>query len=98
MVFKSVAYLNLINEYETTSNRLRLHDSKKHRKDVLALAGTIPPTDISSVPAVISERLRAFAMSIESNSAEWQSILDSLDDPTGNIEDYLLAFRRHFAL
>jgi hypothetical protein len=98
MVFKSVAYLNLINEYETTGNRLRLHDSKKHRKDVLALAGTIPPTDISSVPAVISERLRAFAMSIESNSAEWQSILDSLDDPTGNIEDYLLAFRRHFAL
>jgi hypothetical protein len=47
---------------------------------------------------MISERLRAFAMSIESNSAEWQSILDSLDDPTGNIEDYLFAFKHHFAL
>ena len=26
MVFKSVAYLNLMNEYETTGERLRLHD------------------------------------------------------------------------
>ena len=98
MVFKSVAYLNLINEYETTGNRLRLHDSKKHRKDVLALAGTIPPTDISSVPAVISERLHAFITSIESRPNEWQSILDSLGDSTGNIEDYLIALKRHFSL
>ena len=98
MVFKSVAYLNLINEYETTGNRLRLHDSKKHRKDVLALAGTIPPTDISSVPAVISERLHAFITSIESRPDEWQSILDSLGDSTGNIEDYLIAIQRHFML
>ena len=29
---------------------------------------------------------------------EWQSVLDSLGDPTGNTEDYLLAIRRHFAL
>ena len=32
------------------------------------------------------------------NRGEWQSVLDSLDDPAGNMEDYLLAFRRHFAL
>lgn len=29
---------------------------------------------------------------------EWQNVLDSLGDPTGNMEDYILAFRRHFAL
>ena len=98
MVFKSVAYLNLMNEYETTGERLRLHDAKKHRKDVLALAGTIPPTDISSVPAVISERLHAFITSIESRPNEWQSILDSLGDSTGKIEDYLIAIQRHFML
>jgi hypothetical protein len=98
MVFKSVAYLNLISEYETTGNRLRLHDSKKHRKDVLALIGAIPPSEVTSVPEEIAERLRTFASSIESTPTEWQSILDSLSDPSGNIEDYLFAFRRHFAL
>ena len=98
MVFKSVAYLNLINEYETTGNQLRLHDSKKHRKDVLALAGTIPPSEISAVPTEISEQLNAFITSIESRPEEWQSILDSLDDSAGNIEDYLIALKRHFSL
>ena len=98
MVFKSVAYLNLMNEYETTGERLRLHDAKKHRKDVLALAGAISPSDVTTVPEEIAERLRSFASYIESTLTEWQGILDSLNDPTGNIEDYLFAFRRHFAL
>ena len=38
----------------------------------------------------IAERLRAFISSIETNRDEWQSVLDSLSDPTGNMEDYLL--------
>ena len=36
--------------------------------------------------------------SIETNRDEWQSVLDSLNDPTGNMEDYLHAFSRHFGL
>ena len=98
MVFKSVAYLNLMDEYERTGNRLRLHDTKKHRRDVLALAGSVPPGAVASVPAEIAERLRAFASSIESSRSDWQSMLDSLGDPTGSMDDYLLAFRRHFSL
>ena len=46
----------------------------------------------------IAERLRAFISSIETNRDEWQSVLDSLSDPTGNMEDYLLALSRHFGL
>ena len=98
MVFKSVAYLNLMDEYERTGNRLRHHDTKKHRRDVLALAGSIPPGEVASVPDEIAQRLRAFASSIESSRAEWQNILDSLGDANGSMEDYLLAFRRHFSL
>lgn len=98
MVFKAVAYLNLMDEYEKTENRLRHHDAKKHRKDVLSLAGSIPPGEIATVPNEIAERLRTFASSVESSPAEWQSILDSLNDPTGSMEDYLLALKRHFAL
>ncbi len=98
MVFKAVAYLNLVEEYEKTGNRLRYHDSKKHRKDVLTLAGDVPPGEVVAVPNEIAEQLRSFASSIESNRIEWQGILDSLNDPTGNLEDYLLAFKRHFAL
>ena len=98
MAFKSVAYLNLIDEYERTGNSLRHHDSKKHRRDVLALAGAIPPGVVTAVPNEIAERLRTFASSIETDRGEWQNILDSLGDPNGNVEDYLLAFRRHFAL
>ena len=50
------------------------------------------------MPNEIAERLRAFISSIETNSDEWQSVLDSLGDPTGNMEDYLLALSRHFGL
>ena len=32
------------------------------------------------------------------NPEEWQSILDSLGDSTGNIEDYIIALKRHFSL
>ena len=78
--------------------RLRYHDSKKHRRDVLALAASIPPGEVATVPNEIAERLRAFISSIEANRVKWQSVLDSLGDPTGNMEDYILAFRRHFAL
>ena len=98
MVFKSVAYLNLTDEYERTGNRLRHHDSKKHRRDVLALAASIPPGEVTTVPNEIAERLRTFIASIETNRDEWQSVLDSLNDPTGNMEDYLHAFSRHFGL
>ena len=98
MVFKSVAYLNLMDEYERTGNRLRHHDSKKHRRDVLALAGAVQPGEVTAVPNEIAERLRTFISSIEANKGEWQSVLDSLGDPTGNMEDYLLALRHHFAL
>ena len=98
MVFKSVAYLNLMDEYERTGNRLRHHDSKKHRRDVLALAGAVQPDEVTAVPNEIAERLRTFIASIETNRGEWQSVLDSLGDPTGNMEDYILAFRHHFAL
>ena len=98
MVFKSVAYLNLMDEYERTGNRLRHHDSKKHRRDVLALAGAVPPGEVTAVPNEIAERLRTFISSIETTRGEWQSVLDSLGDPTGNMEDYLLALRHHFAL
>ena len=95
---KSVAYLNLMDEYERTGNRLRHHDSKKHRRDVLALAGAVPPGEVTAVPNEIAERLRTFISSIETTRGEWQSVLDSLGDPTGNMEDYLLALRHHFAL
>ena len=98
MVFKSVAYLNLMDEYERTGNRPRHHDSKKHRRDVLALTASVPPGEVATVPNEIAERLRAFVSSIEANRGEWQNVLDSLGDPTGNMEDYILAFRRHFAL
>ena len=98
MVFKSVAYLNLMDEYERTGNRLRHHDSKKHRRDVLALATSISPSEVATVPNEIAERLRAFISSIERNRDEWQNVLDSLSDPTGNMEDYLLALSRHFGL
>lgn len=98
MVFKSVAYLNLMDEYERTGNRVRHHDSKKHRRDVLALASAVQPGEVTAVPDEIAERLRTFISSIEINRGEWQSVLDSLGDPTGNMEDYLLAIRRHFAL
>ena len=98
MVFKSVAYLNLMDEYERTGNRLRHHDSKKHRRDVLALTASIPPGEVTTMPNEIAERLHAFISSIGTNRDEWQSVLDSLGDPTGNIEDYLQAFSRHFRL
>lgn len=98
VVFKVVAYLNLMGEYERTGNRLRHHDSKKHRRDVLALVGALPPGEVATVPNEIAERLRTFISSLEMARGEWQGILDSLDDPTGNMEDYVLAFRRHFAL
>lgn len=60
MVFKSVAYLNLLDEYERTGNRLRHHDSKKHRRDVLALAASIPPGEVATVPNEndLQERMR----------------------------------------
>ncbi len=98
MVFKSVAYLNLMDEYEKTGNRLRHHDSKKHRRDVLALAGAVLPGAVTAVPNEIAKRLRTFISSIEASRDDWQNILDSLGDPTGNMEDYLLALRRHFGL
>lgn len=98
MVFKAVAHLNLMDEYKRTGNRMRYHDSKKHRRDVLALAGAVPPNEVVIAPNEIAERLRAFISSIETNRSEWQSVLDSLGDPTGNIEDYVLAFNRHFGL
>lgn len=64
-------------------------------KNILTLAGSVPPNEVATVPNEIAERLRAFASSIESNHSEWQGILDSLGAPTGNIDDYLLAFKRH---
>ena len=94
----SVAYLNLMDEYERTGNRLRHHDSKKHRRDVLALAASISPSEVATIPNEIAERLRAFISSIERNRDEWQNVLDSLSDSTGNMEDYLLALSRHFGL
>ncbi len=55
------------------------------------------PVSIATVPNEIAELLRTFASSVESSSAEWQGILDSFNDPTGGMGDYLLAFRLHFA-
>ena len=98
MVFKAVAYLNLMDEYTRTGNRLSYHDSTKHRRDVLALAGATLPGEVSSVPQEIAQLLRSFIASVETNRGEWQGILDSLNDPTGNMEEYLLALRRHFTL
>ena len=53
---------------------------------------------VATVPNEIAERLRTFVSSIETDRDEWQSVLDSLSDPIGNMEDYLLAFKHHFGL
>lgn len=98
IVFKTLAYLNLMDEFAATGNRLRLHDAKKHRRDVFALIGDALPNDRSEVPDAIASRMRVFLDLLDSSNPDWPAILASIGNPAGNPEDYLFALRRYFSL
>ncbi len=98
IVFKALAYLNLMDEFAETGDPMRRHDAKKHRRDVFLLIGDAAPTERAEIPQEIAERMRRFLELLDSSNADWPAILASLGNPAGNPDDYLLALRRYYSL
>lgn len=99
VVFKTAAYLNLLEEYRQTGDPLRLHDTKKHRRDVFTLVREAPPNVSMDVTASIRARLHDFIEIFPAGSPEWPGILMAIGaDPFGNPQPLIDGFRRMFNL
>lgn len=99
IVFKAAAYMNLLEEYQKTSDPLRLHDTKKHRRDVFMIVADLEPNARANAPADIQERMQQFIDLWKPANPEWPDVLASIGlrrdaDPTTRID----AFRRLFDL
>ena len=99
IVFKAAAYMNLLEEYQQKNDPLRLHDTKKHRRDVFMLVADLEPDARANAPADIQERMRQFIEHWGPNNPEWPDVLASIGlrrdaDPTPRID----AFKRLFDL
>lgn len=78
IVFKAAAYMNLLEEYRQTNNPLRLHDTKKHRRDVFTLVADLPVTARANVPADIQNRMRQFIDYWNPDNPEWPDVMASI--------------------
>ncbi len=99
IVFKAAAYMNLLEEYRRTNDPLRLHDTKKHRRDVFMLVADLEVYARADAPADIQERMRQFIEVWNPANQEWPDVLASLGlrrdaDPLPRIN----AFRRLFEM
>ena len=97
IVFKAAAYMNLLEEYQQKKDSLRLHDTKKHRRDVFMLVADLEPSTRANAPADIRERMRQFIELWGLDNPEWPDVLASIGlrrdaDPTARIN----AFKRLF--
>ena len=54
IVFKVAVYMNLLEEYQQKKDPLRLHDTKKHRRDVFMLIERLLPDEIGRKSIVYS--------------------------------------------
>ena len=99
IVFKAAAYMNLLEEYRRTNDPLRLHDTKKHRRDVFMLVADLEVDARADAPADIQERMRQFIEVWNPANQEWPDVPASLGlrrdaDPLPRIN----AFRRLFEM
>lgn len=78
VVFKSSAYLNLLDEREKDSSRVRSEDLNKHRNDVFRLVGAMPSDIVVDLPAEIKLRMKRFIDLFVPTNAEWEGILASI--------------------
>ena len=84
IVFKSVAYLNLMSEFEATGDARRKNDALKHRHDVFRVLEHIAPSVRAGLPDTLVLRARDFINRFSPAGAsylEWPSIAQAIAAP-----------------
>ncbi len=98
VVFKSSAYLNLLDERQSDASRVRSEDLNKHRNDVFRLVGAIPEASSVEVPTEIGVRLRRFIYLFGPDAPDWEGILSAIGETALSPDEYVRRFRRIFGL
>lgn len=98
-VFKSSAYLNLLEEREKDSSKVRSEDLNKHRNDVFRIIGAMPADIVVDLPEEIKLRMKSFIDLFAPTSVEWEGILASIgsNNPLAPT-DYQARFKEIFGL
>lgn len=103
IVFKAVAYLNLMEEYAQSGDARRRNDALKHRNDVFRILEHVPPSVRTELPETLVPSVRNFIARFSPDGAnylEWMSISQSLGSSYLAINPALSisAFNRLFSL
>lgn len=103
LVFKIIAYLNLMEEYGQTNDARRKNDALKHRNDVFRVLEHIAPDVRAHAPQELAARIREFLHDFDpggTNYREWVTISQAIASPYLALDPtpLLLAYRRLFDL
>ena len=103
LVFKIIAYLNLMEEYGQTNDARRKNDALKHRNDVFRVLEHIAPDVRAHAPQELAARIREFLHAFDpggTNYREWVAISQAIASPYLALDPtpLLLAYRRLFDL
>jgi hypothetical protein len=78
IVFKTAAYLNLLDEKSRNPDKVRGEDIRKHRNDVFRLIGIISSAARVEVPERIKTDMTRFIALFNDENQEWRAIGQSL--------------------
>lgn len=98
IVFKSVAYLNLLADKDREPEAIRTEDVHKHRNDVFRLMGAIRDDQRVELPETIQRRLIEFADRMAETNPEWPDIIAAVGPLATSPTVYLARYRELFGL
>lgn len=81
IVFKAVAYLNLMEEYAQSGDARRRNDALKHRNDIFRILEHVSPAVRAELPESLAAFIHGFIARFSSGGAnylEWTSISQSI--------------------
>lgn len=84
IVFKSVAYLNLMSEFEETGDARRKNDALKHRNDVFRVLEHVAPAVRADLPEALISSVGDFIARFSpagANYLEWPAIAQAIAAP-----------------
>lgn len=85
IVFKIVAYLNLMEEYKKKGDARRRKDANKHRNDVFRILEHIMPSARADISEILMPRIREFIALFSpagANYLEWDAIAQAISSPS----------------
>lgn len=97
-VFKSAAYLNLVEERTKDVASVRMEDIHKHRNDVFRLIGALADGVTVSLPDSIRNRMAEFINVFTAANPEWSAIRASIGTLALDPSIYIAKYREVFGV